>query len=708
MTASRCETRFGWCLIISVIYGYRIFVFAVTSIHPLSLDVFTQENAVFNCEVVDTSTAHMWQWFKDDYEKPKLIVNEGSYTQNGYEFVLRNTRQASSLTILNTTIEDNQSRYYCQFGSKSKTATLTVIDGSRLDPIYPECEADIATVNTKKTVKMTCGASGGNPRPSLQWYRNGVTMEHDDLTNMGDNNSYFNVSTRLLTVEDEEAVFMCKAEGLAATLNQTCYIDIRVSPTVMIISSTTSFNTGDSLKFTCLAMTPWNITDYIWTVNNQLMATSNSFYNVTDDKTTLIMNNLQSDDADTEIKCEAVTTSGLTGSNTVIISLINESNIFKIVAIVIGGLIFLTLICLILFILIRRRRLQEKPPYDKPVVLAKPSYREHSADAIVHSLPLENPTFVNEINLSYYSNGIHLTRPVSDNYDTKVDIYDVAENDHKMETPRGFESYANTGSIASLGSFCSFNSFDDNEVKVQNQLYAQSFKCSKGSHLTPPVRGKLNNDNYDTKVDIHGVAENDPKMETPRGFETYANTGSIASLRSFCSFNSFDDDEVEVQNQLYVQSFKSKQSHVSSSRNGKLNFGNLYAKPVDRKHNPDTQSNNGIANFGDSYYAKPIKDKQNPDTRSIDGIADFGDLYAKPIKHRQSIHQSLENILGSTKNVNTSSNRSDSVDDLYSKPNKKRVTASSEHLPQLYAKPDRTHKKASEVRPITYPGGTKI
>ncbi|XP_033108951.1 uncharacterized protein LOC117110357 isoform X3 [Anneissia japonica] len=628
MTASRCETRFGWCLIISVIYGYRIFVFAVTSIHPLSLDVFTQENAVFNCEVVDTSTAHMWQWFKDDYEKPKLIVNEGSYTQNGYEFVLRNTRQASSLTILNTTIEDNQSRYYCQFGSKSKTATLTVIDGSRLDPIYPECEADIATVNTKKTVKMTCGASGGNPRPSLQWYRNGVTMEHDDLTNMGDNNSYFNVSTRLLTVEDEEAVFMCKAEGLAATLNQTCYIDIRVSPTVMIISSTTSFNTGDSLKFTCLAMTPWNITDYIWTVNNQLMATSNSFYNVTDDKTTLIMNNLQSDDADTEIKCEAVTTSGLTGSNTVIISLINESNIFKIVAIVIGGLIFLTLICLILFILIRRRRLQEKPPYDKPVVLAKPSYREHSADAIVHSLPLENPTFVNEINLSYYSNGIHLTRPVSDN--------------------------------------------------------------------------------YDTKVDIHGVAENDPKMETPRGFETYANTGSIASLRSFCSFNSFDDDEVEVQNQLYVQSFKSKQSHVSSSRNGKLNFGNLYAKPVDRKHNPDTQSNNGIANFGDSYYAKPIKDKQNPDTRSIDGIADFGDLYAKPIKHRQSIHQSLENILGSTKNVNTSSNRSDSVDDLYSKPNKKRVTASSEHLPQLYAKPDRTHKKASEVRPITYPGGTKI
>ncbi|XP_033116331.1 hemicentin-1-like [Anneissia japonica] len=393
MTANGCETRLGWCLIIFVINGYHIQVLAVTTIHPLNLNVFAGENAVFECNNLDAITTYKWLWFKG--QNSEVIVHESYSTKNGYEFVVSNTRQASSLTIINTTIEDDQSRYFCQFGSLSKLATLTVIDGSRLDSNYPDCEADIAAVNSRKTVTMTCGARGGNPRPSLQWYRNGVMIEHDDFTNMGDDTSYFNEITRVLTVEDEEAVFMCKAEGLAATENQTCYINIRVPLTVMITSTTTSFSTGDSLEFTCLAVTPWIIKDYIWTVNNQLVRPSNSIYNLTDHKTTLIMNNLQSGDADTKIKCEAVTASGLTGSNTITISFNDQSKIFKIVGIVVGGLVFLSLICLILFIVIRRRRLKEKASVDKPVVLVEPLNQNHPTDVIVHGVPLDSPIYAN-------------------------------------------------------------------------------------------------------------------------------------------------------------------------------------------------------------------------------------------------------------------------------------------------------------------------
>ncbi|XP_071965417.1 uncharacterized protein [Antedon mediterranea] len=589
-----------------VLFNYCLISDAVVTIQPLNIEVFAGENAVFECNTVIglLSSTSKWQWFigTDGH----LIANEDAFVTDGYDVMISGNRTTSILTILNTTIIRNNGRVYsCLFGSSSPQATLTVIDGMRLDSMYPQCDSDMTSINTEKTAQLTCSAKGGDPKPELQWYRNGVNLsENQDFESYDSSSSYFEQLTLVLTIDDEDTVFMCKAEGLAADENQACQVQLRVPPDVEVMSNKTYFTSGESLEFTCIAMTPWKIMEYIWTINDEIMSTSKYTFILTNNMTTLVIDDF---DADAEVKCEVITATGLTGSDSVTITFLtvnDESNWLLLAIILVGGAMLLLLVFIIVFIFAKRRQKQGKTSITKT---ERATFRNDMTDGIVHivPVPLDNPNFIDERD-----------------YEVDIDNPNVL----RINFEDNMEGY----------------NMDDN-------------------HMDDDY---MNDDHIDGSSDINDGGRS---YEEKPGFETYANAESVASLGSFCSFNSFD--HVDNRHSRYVG------------------------------HMIDTGSQDRLTEF-DDLYAKPNQSRQSKvDTKSVDGIdrPNVEELYTKPNKkYRQSIHQSLEDIL----KPSTDNNRAESFDDLYAKPNKKRATGQPILFNELYTKHDFKPKPPPKPRPI--------
>ncbi|XP_033106333.1 nephrin-like, partial [Anneissia japonica] len=310
MLACHYEFQLRWWLLFVAISYYNCYVVAQTTIRPLNLQVLVGGNASFVCNSAENKT---WSWYQVDrnFNDSTKLWEEGANTVSEYTVFIDDQRGKCRFTILNTTLDDDETQYYCKRGSTSNKATLEVIEGTKLDKSYPQCEADFTSLNTKNKVTMTCMANGGYPRPSLQWYRNGeiLATQEDIVSNKNDDVAYFYEFTREMTVQDETAVYTCRADGPAVEGNQNCSISVATPPTVTIIASTTYFNAGDSLEFACIVMSPWNIVDYKWTVNNQSLTSTNAIFK--NDKSTIIISHLQSKDAGKEIRCNAITSSGL-------------------------------------------------------------------------------------------------------------------------------------------------------------------------------------------------------------------------------------------------------------------------------------------------------------------------------------------------------------------------------------------------------------
>ncbi|XP_033110740.1 cell adhesion molecule 2-like [Anneissia japonica] len=427
MLACYYEFRLRWWLLFVAISYYNCFVVAQTTIQPLNLQVLVGGSASFVCNSAENKT---WSWYKVDRNfNDSKIWEEGTNPIPAYAFFVDGQRGKSRFTILNTTLDDDETQYYCKCGSTSNKTTLEVIVGTKLDKSYPQCEADFTSLNTKNKVTMTCRANGGYPRPSLQWYRNGeiLATQEDIVSNKNDDVAYFYEFTREMTVQVETAVYTCRADGPAVEGNQNCSISVATPPTVTIIASTTYFNAGDSLEFACIVMSPWNIVDYKWTVNNQSLTSTNAIFK--NDKSTIIISHLQSEDAGKEIGCNAITSSGLNGNDSVIISLFDidqKNNQFQLITIVVGGVIALALLCVTLFLLIRQRQKQNRT--NKTTVLRTTS--------IAQGAPLDGQDFcISEENSAY---GNNTSFPISGNpWATLHHYYDhIDVNGDQENVPR--------------------------------------------------------------------------------------------------------------------------------------------------------------------------------------------------------------------------------------------------------------------------------
>ncbi|XP_071965110.1 uncharacterized protein [Antedon mediterranea] len=357
--------------------------------------------------------------------------------------------RTSELMKHNTTTEDDQSQYHCQYISSSLYANQTVIE--KLDVMYPLCETTITSINSDKTVSISCSAKGGNPRPELQWYRNGVKLSK----NSG-KSTYYDVLKRLLTYEDEQAVFVCKAEGLAVDGKQTCSVNLNVRPEVIITYTTISFEVGDSLEFKCRVMTPWKIIDYVWKTNNTLVTTSGYSFILTDDKTVLIINNLKSSDTDVEIKCQVTTASGLTGSDSVTISLSDRESDWLFVVLFAGGIIFM-----FIFISVCQKKQEKASVATILETLQTPNQSNADIQNIVSQ---ENPTLTYDQTDDERGSSLVAIINSSSEESSEAETERVTQSPTPSNESTGNQT-SDVDEDSSIGSFCSFYSFDDEDTE---------------------------------------------------------------------------------------------------------------------------------------------------------------------------------------------------------------------------------------------------
>ncbi|XP_071965098.1 contactin-2-like [Antedon mediterranea] len=346
-----------------LIYYSSFVITQMPTIYPTEIKSWVGDKATFECSTSDISlNMTKLRWFKTFNQMATQIAIDEGFINVRYELIIDGYK--STLTIINITVEDGKFQYSCEYGSvSSMTAILIIINGTKLDSRYPECQSDNSVVNTEKKLKMTCSASGGDPMPLLKWYRNGNNVtEQDQSQSSVDDLSYFAVLNHLLTADDESAIFTCKADGVAATVDQSCSIKLEIPPMVTIITNTT-FVAGSSLEFTCKVMTPWNITTYIWKYGDQLVVPSTKF-KLNSDNTELTISNLQSEDDKKVVECTAMTSSGLNGNDSVIISIYDsndpneeqEKSTLLIILVVAGAVVLILLVCLAMCILCQNRK----------------------------------------------------------------------------------------------------------------------------------------------------------------------------------------------------------------------------------------------------------------------------------------------------------------------------------------------------------------
>ncbi|XP_033097384.1 uncharacterized protein LOC117101515 [Anneissia japonica] len=670
-----CPRKRRWQHLLVLILSCICNVACTEIIHPTDVVVFEGQNAFF--EYSSSVQASSWAWYRTRHREAVRLFNDGKYV-----IFVNGMRTASNLTVLNVTRADDQTKYHYERGStSSKSASLTVI--TPLDTDYPKCNitSTIDSIHVGANVEIACTAIGGIPRPSLQWFKNNSKLnETDDFTSQNSSITYLDILSISLSNEDNGVEFKCKADGVSVVGNQSCFVvPLSIEPSVSIIVNKMSYDAGDSLNITCSGEGIPRISEYNWFFNNKHVTSSQSMFNIIKNGTILEILQLQTEHLNAEIRCKVSIPSGLSASESITLSFTSHDAATNdlIIYIVSGSVLGLLILLGLLVICIKRRS------HEKNSKLTTSHY-------VNHAVSLNQVELKEDMNKDWCSSG-----------------------DPQPQQP-----------MPTLGSKSVENILYISDIKHNQGLSSKETYSLENISRDRPDRILLSTSSIDH---LYAKPDGEPQLEHPMPMLESGSVENILysdvpdikhnqglSQKETCSLEYISRERPErtllstssIDNLYAEPEFKDLRKHNpdTQSIDGITDFGDLYAKPIKEKQKPDTRSIDGIADFGD-LYAKPIKEKQNPDTQSVDGIADFGDLYAKPIKHRQSIHQSLENILGSSENDNTSSNRSESVDDLgilYSKPNKNRVMSSTEHLPQLYIKPDRTHKESFEGNPTTY------
>ena len=108
-------------------------------------------------------------------------------------------------------------------------------------------------VKAGDNLKLTCKIKGGNPLPSLTWYKNNEVIDSSYTTHDG----IFSINEYAFTVEpsDNSAVYRCEASSPlispASPLRSSVKFSVYFAPSKVLIKGPKEAKSGDSLFFTC-------------------------------------------------------------------------------------------------------------------------------------------------------------------------------------------------------------------------------------------------------------------------------------------------------------------------------------------------------------------------------------------------------------------------------------------------------------------------
>lgn len=159
-------------------------------------------------------------------------------------------------------LEDRSSDYKCTAHHPGLSAEKVISDQVRLSVLYapgkPEIEGystgeDVLNAGDKLT--LACMSRGGNPAPSLVWFRESEIVDSSSSLLSSDSGSLAaTTNTYSLTVkpQDNKRTFRCEASNIIQTLSTQIRLDVHFAPVNIKINGPSVGRINDILRYECI------------------------------------------------------------------------------------------------------------------------------------------------------------------------------------------------------------------------------------------------------------------------------------------------------------------------------------------------------------------------------------------------------------------------------------------------------------------------
>ncbi|XP_071965359.1 uncharacterized protein [Antedon mediterranea] len=155
------------------------------------------------------------------------------------------------------------------------------------------------------SIRLSCITLGEDPLLHLSWSDADATVVHNEITN----NLIKDITLR---EEDNGMPYTCSAFGLAVNPPKTCtIIPLKVYPTVEFKRTDIDVYEGNSVELECHGVGVPKITEYEWYYDGQFIGQSFERYELSEDKTRLIVSDVTVNDKGKIVVCRVYITSGL-------------------------------------------------------------------------------------------------------------------------------------------------------------------------------------------------------------------------------------------------------------------------------------------------------------------------------------------------------------------------------------------------------------
>ncbi|XP_033121820.1 uncharacterized protein LOC117120841 [Anneissia japonica] len=310
---------------------YRIMLFMVTSYYNFevisgTINVeFVEDPSMVNtikavygtvayipCIVTSKEIPYSVRWFHDGsevfafHDDIRVGIRKDRYSfpsglQNG-NFTLK----------INDIRREDNGTFYCivsyKIGSGKSSGHGRLQVYIPPDDDYPHCSLLYNNDGSPKpgdSVKLSCITRGEDPLIQLSWSDADAIVIHHEITN----NLIKAVSLRK---EDNGKPYTCSASGLAVDPPRTCTVTpLMVSPTVAFKLAKTDVYEGENIQLECHGQGLPVITDYKWYYDGQFVGQSFERFQLSEDKTRLVVSYITLSDKGKYVTCRVSVASGL-------------------------------------------------------------------------------------------------------------------------------------------------------------------------------------------------------------------------------------------------------------------------------------------------------------------------------------------------------------------------------------------------------------